>query len=237
ETVSQKVVATIVGHGEKDLVEVTVDVDGEAGDAVSTLVATAEHPFWVDEHGRLLNPAVHGLWGEVPGWYHAEDLDAGDWLRTPTGEKVRVVDVRTYTATTQVHNLTINGVHTYYVAADSVPFLVHNASCQASKEVVLGSFDTFEKARNKALDLMGEIDHSTRRSIKGRLGSSSSTYGKVVGFETRVGGVYKRFRMDFDPEKGPHINVEVGKGSSGRKWAVPWRGTESEFSRLLGGNT
>src|SRR5690606_30918049 len=47
ESEPQKVVATIVGRGEKDLVEVTVDVDGDAGDAVSTLVATAEHPFWV----------------------------------------------------------------------------------------------------------------------------------------------------------------------------------------------
>ena len=40
DSASQKVVATIVGHGEKDLVEVTVDVDGEAGDAVSTLMDT-----------------------------------------------------------------------------------------------------------------------------------------------------------------------------------------------------
>ncbi len=110
ESEPQKVVATIVGQGEKDLVEVTVDVDGEAGDAVSTIIATAEHPFWVDEHGRLLQPAVHGLWGEAPGWYDAADLDAGDQLRTPTGEKIRVIDVRAYTATTQVHNLTINDI-------------------------------------------------------------------------------------------------------------------------------
>jgi hypothetical protein len=62
ESGPQKVVATIVGHGEKNLVEVTVDVDGDAGDAVETITATAEHPFWVDDHGRLLQPAVHGLW-------------------------------------------------------------------------------------------------------------------------------------------------------------------------------
>ncbi|MGI5996665.1 MAG: hypothetical protein ACOX8C_17230 [Saccharomonospora viridis] len=28
----------------------------------------------------------------------------------PTGEKIRVIDVRAYTATTQVHNLTINDI-------------------------------------------------------------------------------------------------------------------------------
>ena len=74
-----------------------------------------EHSFWVDEHGGLVRPAVHGPWGEDPGWYYAEDLDAGDWLRTPDGERVRVVEVRGYTATTTVHNLTINGIHTYRV--------------------------------------------------------------------------------------------------------------------------
>ena len=64
--------------------------------------------------------------GEAPGWYHAEDLDPGDQLRTPTGDKVRVVDLRGYTATTTVHNLTINGVHTYCVQAGGNPVLVHN---------------------------------------------------------------------------------------------------------------
>jgi hypothetical protein len=83
ESEPQKVVATIVGRGEKDLVEVTVDVDGEAGDTVETLVATVEHSFWVDEHGGLVRPAVHGSEGERPGWYDAADLDPGDQLRTP----------------------------------------------------------------------------------------------------------------------------------------------------------
>lgn len=53
----------------------------------------------------------------------------------------------------------------------------------------------------------------------------------------RVNGEFKRFRMDYDPEKGSHINVEVGKGGSARKWAVPWKGTEGDFARILGGNS
>ena len=129
ESEPQKVVATIVGHGEKNLVEVTVDVDGEAGDAVSTITATAEHPFWVDDHGRLLQPAAHGPWGEAPDRYEAADLDPGDQLRTPTGGKVRVTDVRAYTATTRVHNLTINGVHTYHVVVGGRAVLTHNDNC------------------------------------------------------------------------------------------------------------
>ncbi|EHY88512.1 Hint domain-containing protein, partial [Saccharomonospora azurea] len=39
------VVATITSSGIKELVEVTVDVDGADGDKTARVVATAEHPF------------------------------------------------------------------------------------------------------------------------------------------------------------------------------------------------
>jgi hypothetical protein len=71
----------------------------------------------------------------------------------------------------------------------------------------------------------------------GRLEASQSTHGKVVGFTTRVDGVFKRFRLDYDPVKGPHINVEVGRGAAAQKWAVKWLGTEEDFMRILGGNS
>jgi hypothetical protein len=46
-------------------------------------------------------------------------------------------------------------------------------------------------------------------------------------------GVFKRLRMDYDPVKGPHFNVEVGKGPSAQKWAVPWSDSEESFIQLL----
>ena len=90
--------------------------------------------------------------------------------------------------------------------------------------------------RRKALDLLGDIDPATRQPQIGRLESAPTTFGKVTGFTTRVDGVFKLFRMDYDPVKGPHINVEIGKGESAQKWAVPWAGTEDDFAKLLGGN-
>ncbi|MQY15647.1 hypothetical protein SRB5_58350 [Streptomyces sp. RB5] len=105
------------------------------------------------------------------------------------------------------------------------------------KEKVLDTYDSFEQARNKALDLLGEIDPHTRVPLVGRLEAAESTYGRTVGFTTRVDGVYKQFRLDFDPEKGTHINVMVGKGASAQKWAVPWRGTEEDLIKMLKGNT
>ncbi|WP_019853909.1 polymorphic toxin-type HINT domain-containing protein [Actinopolyspora mortivallis] len=114
ETAPRKVVATITGNGAKDLVEVTVDTDGAAGDETGVVVATDEHPFWVDDRGR---------------WVDAEKLRAGDELRTPDGELVEVTDIRQWTQTQRVHNLSINGIHTYHVVAGDIPILVHNSDC------------------------------------------------------------------------------------------------------------
>ena len=107
ETFERKVTDVIVGEGKKELVDVTID--GE------TVTATDEHPFFVSGDGR---------------WVYAEDLEAGDRLLTPEGETVRVEAVRVYTEIEKVYNLTVEGVHTYYVEAGDGDFvLVHNTSC------------------------------------------------------------------------------------------------------------
>lgn len=221
--VARPVTALITGTGEKHLVALTVDTDGASGTATGTLVATEGHPFWVDDAGR---------------WVDAGDLRAGDEVTTPDGSRLPVVSTTAWTEHRTVHNLTVAGVHTYYVTAGTEELLVHNAGGPCgNKEESVGPFDSFEQARNKALDLMGDIDPATRQPYRGRLESAPMTFGKITGFTTRVNGVFKRFRLDWDKEKGPHINVEVGRGDSGRKWAVKWKGTEQDVGRLLRRNT
>ncbi|WP_157515992.1 polymorphic toxin-type HINT domain-containing protein [Nocardiopsis trehalosi] len=104
---------TIVGDGEKTLVEITV-ADGTG--APATITATDEHPFWDPEAAR---------------WTDAIDLTPGTVLRTSTGTwaEVTAVDTRT-TADQQVHNLTVAGIHTYYVGTGADAVLVHNYNSQ-----------------------------------------------------------------------------------------------------------
>ncbi|WP_308103097.1 RHS repeat-associated core domain-containing protein, partial [Streptomyces albus] len=101
-------------------------------------------------------------------------------------------------------------------------------------EIITETYPHFEQARNKALEILGDIDPATRVPYVGRL-ESAATHGKVVGFETRVDGVWKQFRLDYDDVKGPHINVAVGKGASGQRWAIPWDGTEADMLKQLRG--
>ncbi|MDG4832662.1 polymorphic toxin-type HINT domain-containing protein [Solwaraspora sp. WMMD1047] len=111
ETAAKPVVATIIGHGQKNLVEITVDTDGDRGEAEGVLIATDGHPFWVPEVGE---------------WLDAGELSPGQWLQTSAGTWVQITAVREWTETRTVHNLTIDDIHTYHVLAGNTPVLVHN---------------------------------------------------------------------------------------------------------------
>ncbi|MFD8497859.1 polymorphic toxin-type HINT domain-containing protein [Amycolatopsis sp. NPDC059657] len=108
---AQPVTAAYTSTGSKSLVEITIDTDGEAGAATGTVVTTDNHPFWVDDRGR---------------WIVAADLHPGDLLRSATGRRLLVASVRGWTQRQQVHNLTVAGVHTFYVLVDATAILVHN---------------------------------------------------------------------------------------------------------------
>jgi hypothetical protein len=75
------------------------------------LWATCSHPFWVD--GK--------------GWTDAKNLSVGDRLCDERNRPVTVAEIRTEDRTTGTFNLTVDGVHTYYVLAGDAPVLVHNA--------------------------------------------------------------------------------------------------------------
>ncbi|WP_147339592.1 polymorphic toxin-type HINT domain-containing protein [Actinomadura spongiicola] len=113
-TTPRKVLRTISTKGDKQLVSVTVR-GGGAGEPVTygQVTASSEHPFWVG--------------GSTREWVHAERLKPGMRLRSSTGKYVLVTGLRAWTTPDQrVHNLTVEGVRTYYVEAGTALVLVHN---------------------------------------------------------------------------------------------------------------
>jgi hypothetical protein len=97
----------IVGQGEKYLVGVRVDMNGDG--TSDEVVATDRHPFYVV--GR--------------GWTDAIALRQGDLLATDIGVGV-VTSTRSWHEITTVRNLTVSRLHTYYVGVDVGAALVHN---------------------------------------------------------------------------------------------------------------
>ena len=116
ETSKQEVTDTIKGKGLKKLVKLTVDTDGDKGEATDTITATAGHPFWVPS---------------LKKWLKAGELKPGQWLQTGAGSWVQVDAVQAWTQQAAVYNLTVDTAHTYYALAGATPILVDNIDLRA----------------------------------------------------------------------------------------------------------
>lgn len=95
-----------------------------------------------------------------------------------------------------------------------------------------------DAARNAALELLGDVDNSTRAPMTGRVYADGNNplYGETVGFTARTDGVYQEFRIDTD-EVGPHYNVTVGKGSERQTFRINIDGTEADAINVAQRNT
>ena len=100
-------------------------------------------------------------------------------------------------------------------------------------ETILQAEKSWESARNKALGLVGNLGADSKPVI-GRLGVSAGN-GKVIGRQSSDGKV--GWRVDYDPEKGMHINIwdySQGKGpGKAVKQVIPFEGNENSFEKIL----
>jgi len=103
------VVTGLIRH-DADLKLVDLVIHGAHGD--ETVTATDHHPFWVTDDGGH--------------WTDAGELHEGNHLRTPDGDRLAVIHTTPHLRQERVYNLTVDGVHSYYVG-DGDPILVHNA--------------------------------------------------------------------------------------------------------------
>lgn len=100
-------------------------------------------------------------------------------------------------------------------------------------EQILTPEKNWEKARNKALDIVGNLGADSKPVI-GRLEVSAGN-GKVIGRQSSDGKI--GWRVDYDPDKGTHINIwdySQGKGpGKAIKQVIPFEGNEKDFETIL----
>ncbi|WP_370372383.1 DddA-like double-stranded DNA deaminase toxin [Catenulispora sp. GP43] len=78
--------------------------------------------------GKLTGTSHHIFYDlTAKAWVPAGDLKPGDVLQTPDGTAV-VLAVSNFTQSVRTYNLTIDGLHTYFVEAGDIPTLVHNCN-------------------------------------------------------------------------------------------------------------
>jgi hypothetical protein len=117
EVVGRRVLDTYVTDGVE-----TYEVATSGG----TVVSTAEHPFWVD--GK--------------GWVPVRALVPGDKLVDADGVRVELLSVTATGGTATVHNVNVDGLHTYHVRVGGDWVRVHNKCGDPLPRNSLGQFTT-----------------------------------------------------------------------------------------------
>jgi len=103
-----RTVTAVHKNQDTDLADLTVR---NATGRLSTIHTTQDHLFWDQTYGT---------------WVPAGALKPGNRLYTQDGASLIVFIVRPFVAGQSMYNLSVGGVHTYYVAVGSAAVLVHN---------------------------------------------------------------------------------------------------------------
>ena len=183
------------------------------------IITTPDHPFYVP----------------VKGWTDAANLRAGDILVLVNGEYVIVEKVQHEILETPVtvYNFQVEDFHTYFVS--EICILVHNSCAIVSHEIVLEMQPTREAGMNmlvKELDKTGAFTHGSLPYM-GRL-EKSYGYQKQIGrisFDKKV-----NWRLDYDPVKGVHYNIEnylLGKGGKSIKLVIPVNISYDDYKSII----
>jgi RHS repeat-associated protein len=125
--------AVIVTQTDHDFVDVTVAPaarqPGRLARAAMTTAAAVAVALMPAHGGTLTTTFHHPFYDRTQAAFvDAKDLRVGDELQTPDGGSATVTGLRQYHTTAVTYDLTIDGLHTYYVVAGSTPVLVHNAN-------------------------------------------------------------------------------------------------------------
>ncbi|MBW8482525.1 polymorphic toxin-type HINT domain-containing protein [Actinomadura parmotrematis] len=175
----QRLIVTKAGH---DFVDLTVSTAYRGRGPPSCLTTTTNHPFYDITQAAFTNAA---------------DLHPGDELQQPDGGTATVRTVHRYNTSQVTYDLTINGLHTYYVLAGNTPVLVHNDNLPCSHPIhALGesgraSYRQLGSALNEvtgrsAVDLGDLVTPAQRAAVLEKPFLKRVFYGSVV--ESAVAG-------------------------------------------------
>ncbi|MEU8702627.1 Hint domain-containing protein [Streptomyces sp. NPDC048680] len=199
-TRARRVERAITTRDDKDFTRLVFRTGG--GPAVVT--ATDTHPFWVVGQRR---------------WTDAGDIAPGMTLRSTDGSLLTVAGVNRYTQRQTTHDLTVTGIHTYYVLAGATPVLVHNSDCPKMSSVIDEDPALVKAAQQagKNQDVQRDLDNLFEQLSRGNMnpgrGSKALTGTDVTYARGRNGG-----RLFFRNVDGG-IQV-VGKADKGNESKV-----------------
>ncbi len=182
------VTATVGGAvATKQLVDITVDTDGDTGTDTAVISATAHHSFW----------APH-----LRAWVSASALATGTKVQNAEGELVEIEGVQRRTITGAAYNFTVDGFHTYYVGAGEQSVLVHNCGKIDIDQGIFGAHPKDHVNKSDA-DL---LDRARNDPSAG--GRASALNGDAAQGQAVVDAVVAANRKKIDDWMAKHQNGE-----------------------------
>ncbi|MFD9795021.1 LamG-like jellyroll fold domain-containing protein [Streptomyces sp. NPDC059070] len=124
------------GKDKKEVHKVTeVHVTKHDRDFVDLTVATKEGPE------PLHTTALHQIYETTAKtWTRAKDLHPGQRIQTLDGATAEVLNTRAFSsATTVTYDLTVDGLHTYFVTVGDESLLVHNCNAPANVDATISA--------------------------------------------------------------------------------------------------
>ncbi|MDT3443600.1 DNRLRE domain-containing protein [Pseudofrankia sp. BMG5.37] len=189
KTEPHTVTAVIVGHGDKQLVDITIHTDH----GPATLTATNGHP--------LYDTTTHT-------WTTADHLTPGHTLRQPDGTTATITTTHLRHQTTTAYNLTIDKIHTYYVEVGGAAVLVHNCG--------VGEYDIVRyRPSNAPLENHhGIMDAWAKNNVPGYV-SRASDNPTIALSSANHGATKVVFRDWLEENYGARVGVKVDWASIG----------------------
>ncbi|GAA5178696.1 polymorphic toxin-type HINT domain-containing protein [Rugosimonospora acidiphila] len=235
KTSVQPVTDVITGTGKKSLVSIAVaavsgvGAGGSAGTVAASaaatgaggqhangfVIATANHPFWVDDRGQPIShdPTAGGHWED------AYSLTPGQRLEGQNDTDASVVSTDAYTLTTTVYNLTIDGVHTYYVLAGDTPVLVHNCATFVPKDAGHRlTYDLRDAEGNSKVSGSLWSGNTTPEESQVPGGWNRQAVTNTENRLMRMFGLPAKQNIPNDPYFGLHADVPVEEGDTLHLW-------------------
>jgi RHS repeat-associated protein len=199
------VAGLIVTKDDASYTKVTV----ESGGKQSTIDGTAFHLYW--------DASTHA-------WTQAYQLKAGDELQTVDGRTVRIVSLDTTELASGpdpiTYNLSVDGLHDYFVDVDGTPVLVHNCPTQSAPKTAQELADEANKFASRTMNTV--LSAGTNMAMSAGSQYLNSPHGDVsvpqVLEAGLAGGVFGAtgFFMDTDemaPSSYIVANMLAGAGT------------------------
>ncbi|MFJ7988805.1 LamG-like jellyroll fold domain-containing protein [Streptomyces sp. NPDC096351] len=196
-----KVLTSEPGKQDKETHEVTkVHVTNHDRDYVTVTVRTA------DGEQKLQTTALHQIYdASTNTWTRAMDLKSGDRLQTADGSSAIVVNTRMYADTAVTFDLTVDGLHTYFVVAGDAALLVHNCNAKAKQD----QYGWDGQVRYRGLDDLGR-PQGIDASVTPRMLDKGSEAGK-----TRTPG-WRGNGTTFNEARGHLLAGRLGGAGKGK---------------------